>query len=109
MDGWAESQALVRELDVEFHELVEREGNLREVNTMLAQFARAAVRRHLARASAPQLLSRSFAQTAEQVVDTSPTIKVFILLRLVSRGVSGDILCDYENTVDCLPNTQPTF
>lgn len=65
----------MRELDVEFHELVEREGNLREVNTMLAQFARAAVRRHLARASAPQLLSRSFAQTAEQVVDTSPTIK----------------------------------
>lgn len=42
---------------------------------MLAQVARAGVRRHLARASTIQLLSRPFAQVAEQVVDTSPSEK----------------------------------
>ncbi|KAG0581001.1 hypothetical protein KC19_4G217000 [Ceratodon purpureus] len=44
---------------------------------MLAQVARAGVRRHLARASATQLLSRSFAQAAEQVVDTASSDKDF--------------------------------
>jgi hypothetical protein len=46
------------------------------VSMMLAQVARAGVRRHLARASTTQLLSRPFAQVAEQVVDTSPSEKV---------------------------------
>lgn len=43
---------------------------------MLAQLARAGVRRHLARAATTQLGSRPFAQVAEQIVDTSPSEKV---------------------------------
>lgn len=48
------------------------------MSMMLAQVARAGVRRHLARASTTQLLSRPFASVAEQVVDTSPSAKVWI-------------------------------
>lgn len=47
---------------------------------MLAQVARAGVRRHLAGASAAQLLSRSFVQAAEQIVDTASSDKVQIVL-----------------------------
>lgn len=42
---------------------------------MLAQVARAEVRRQLARASTTQLLLRSFAQAAEQTIDAAPSRK----------------------------------
>ena len=46
------------------------------MSMMLAQVARAGVRRHLARTSTTQLLLRPYAQVAEQVVDTSSSEKV---------------------------------
>lgn len=73
------------------------------MSAMLAQVARAGVRRQLARASTPQLLSRSFAQAAEQVADASPSDKVLIFFpsSLYGNSWRGRLIFCYS--VDCMP------
>jgi len=60
---------------------------------MLAQVARAGVRRQLARASTTQLLQRSFAQATEQVADALASDKVQIDSSSVpvSKEIPGEI------------------
>jgi hypothetical protein len=79
------------------------------VSMMLAQVARAGVRRHLARASTTQLLSRPFAQVAEQVVDTSPSEKVLLVFHS-SEGNSlrSHLMFRYSSGLLC-PKPQRRF